>query len=371
MARQFKVARAVVSYWLLKAGDLALDQVDWSDQPPGPRCPANRTKPPTEDLILQARHDLRASSDLGNAGADAIMLRFRELGLEPPARATISRILVRRGALDGQRRVRRAPPPRGWYLPKLMSLKAELDSWDYIEDLKLKDGPLVQVLNVVAIHGGQVGSWCAVEATTSMVLHYMDLHWQKWGLPDYAQFDNDLRFQGPHQHPDAVGRVIRHCWALGVIPVFATPREQGFQNAVESYNGRWENKVWHRFDHPDLAALQACSERFVTACQAHTQSRRELAPARRAWPAHQGPTPALAGPRTGTIIFLRRSNEDGVVSLLGRQFLVHPSWQHRLVRAEVDMPGHIIHFYTLRRKAPSEQPLVNSLPYFPVNKAPR
>jgi hypothetical protein len=41
------------------------------------------------------------------------------------------------GALDGQRRVRRLPPPRGWYLPEVAQDRAELDSFDIIEGLAL------------------------------------------------------------------------------------------------------------------------------------------------------------------------------------------------------------------------------------------
>jgi hypothetical protein len=32
-------------------------------------------------------------------------------------------------------------------------------------------------------------------------------HWREFGLPGYAQFDNDTIFRGPHTHPDVVRRV--------------------------------------------------------------------------------------------------------------------------------------------------------------------
>ena len=72
-----------------------------------------------------------------------------------------------------------------------------------------------------------------------------------------SQFDNDTRFQGPHQHRDVVSRVMRLCLSLGVTPVFAPVREHGFQNAIENLNGRWQAKVWSRFHHESLAALCA------------------------------------------------------------------------------------------------------------------
>src|SRR6185436_4580079 len=90
-------------------------------------------------------------------------------------------------------------------------------------------------------------------------------HWRAEGLPTYVQFDNDTRFQGPHQHADVISSVMRQCLSLGVVPVFVPPRESGFQAAIESFNGRWQAKVWTRFVHGSLPALQAQSARYVAA----------------------------------------------------------------------------------------------------------
>ena len=164
--------------------------------------------------MITLRHELRTTSDLGDYGAAEIHRTLCERGApEVPATRTIHRILERRGALDGQRRIHRPAPPPGWYLPDVAAGRAELDV----------------------------------------------------GLPTYAQFDNDTRFQGPHQHRDGVSRVMRLCLSLGVTPVFAPVREHGFQNAIENLNGRWQAKVWSRFHHESLAALCARSERFVRA----------------------------------------------------------------------------------------------------------
>src|SRR5512138_4040658 len=90
-------------------------------------------------------------------------------------------------------------------------------------------------------------------------------HWRQVGLPRYAQFDNDTIFQGPHAHPDVVGRVTRLCLSLGVVPVFVPPREMGFQAMMEGYNGTWQAEGWARFEHHCLAALLVQSSRFLAA----------------------------------------------------------------------------------------------------------
>ena len=90
-------------------------------------------------------------------------------------------------------------------------------------------------------------------------------HWSAHGRPDFAQFDNDTRFQGSHAHPNRLGRVVHLCLCLGVIPVFAPPRETGFQAHIESFNHRWQQKVWHRWRHPHLRALQQRSRAYIGA----------------------------------------------------------------------------------------------------------
>ncbi len=97
--------------------------------------------------------------------------------------------------------------------------------------------------------------------------------WRRDGLPTYAQFVNDTIFQGAHQFADSVGRISRLCLALGAVPVFAPPREPGFQNAVEGFNALWQSKVWQRHSCPDVAALVAVSARYIAAYCAKTGMR--------------------------------------------------------------------------------------------------
>jgi hypothetical protein len=123
-----------------------------------------------EDLVLDLRRQLRDHSDLGLVGAEAIREELQRRGVTPlPSVRTIGRILVRRGVLDARRRVRRPAPPPGWYLPDLARRRGELDSFDVVEGLVLADGPRVEVLNGVSLHGGLVVSWPQAAALTAKV----------------------------------------------------------------------------------------------------------------------------------------------------------------------------------------------------------
>jgi hypothetical protein len=358
------VAHSTVLFWVSRAGTLRLDRVDFADRPCGSRKAANRTTGRVEQRILDLRAQLKHSSDLGEFGAVAIHRELTSSGSLPiPSVRTIGRILERYGALDYRRRVRRPAPPMGWYLPEVARQQVELDSFDFIEGLSLRGGPPLDVLTAISLHGRWPGAWpLAPGHGARSALEALVDHWREFGLPGYAQFDNDTRFVGPRQHANSVGRVIRACMTLQVIPVFAPPRESsGFQAAVESFNGRWQAKVWCRFEHPTLGHLRDRSRRYIEASRLRALQLHEQAPVRR-------PVPKrwildLQAPPRGRIIFLRRTTERGHVDLFGHDFRVDRHWVHRLVRCEVDLGAERIQFYGLRRKAPTEQPLLGSVTY--------
>jgi transposase-like protein len=357
VAKQFRVARSTVWLWVQRARGQQLDRVDWCGLAAGPRRPANKTPKAVEDTVLSLRRELKECSALGEFGAAAIHRELVKRRVKPlPSVRTVGRVLERRGALDGRRRTRRKAPPAGWYLHDLAGRKVELDSFDIVEGLVIKGGYNVEVLNGVSLYGGLVASWPRSKITAKMVVDALIQHWRHFGLPAYAQFDNDTVFQGPHQHPDTIGRVTRLCLSLGITPVFTPPQETGFQASIENFNGRWQDKVWARFTFDSRQSLQAQSAKFITASRRRAAERIEAAPTRRPFP--ESWTLNLHSLPQGKIFFLRRSSDRGDVNVLGHRFPVDPNWPHRLVRVEVDLQQHSVHFYALRRRDPTYQPLL-------------
>ena len=366
-ARATRVSLSTVQLWLRRAGDQPLDRVDWSDRPSTPRR-LGRTAAELEDLIIELRRELRETSVLGEYGADAIrqeLLARPDLAWPVPTARTIGRILSRRGVLDGNRRVRRLAPPPGWYLPDLAQRRVELDSFDVVDGLYLKGGPELQILTAISLHGGLPGAWPDVAMTARKTVVALAEHWRGFGLPAYAQFDNDSRFIGSHAWPDSIGPVIRFCLALGVVPVFAPPHETGFQAAVEALNGRWQAKLWARFWDPALGDLQERSAAYIAAARRRSAVRIEGASARRAFPAGDVD---LTIPPAGRLVFLRRTSDTGTVSVLGHRIRVDPSWPYRLVRSELDLDARVIRFFALRRREPDSQPLLTEVPYTPPRR---
>jgi hypothetical protein len=183
VARRFRVGVATVQLWVQRARHRRLDRVDWAERPPSPHT-IRRTDAAREDLVLTRRRELQDINALGEFGALAIRREWLQRGIPAiPSVRTSGRILVRRGALDARQRVRRRPPPRGWYLRAVAAARAEIDSLDIVEGLVIEGGTQVEVLNVISLHGGLVGSWLRSDITAVVVTGALLEHWQAWGLP--------------------------------------------------------------------------------------------------------------------------------------------------------------------------------------------
>lgn len=363
VAREFHVALGTVQRWVKRAAGQPPEEVDWANRSSAPTHVHNRTDPVVELTILACRQRLHTTSELGFYGAQAIQEALQADGPLPqvPSLRTIGRILARQGVLDGRRRRRHPAPPPGWYLPAVRMKQAEVEAFDVIEGLVIEGRGEIEVLTGKALWGPQTGAWPLPVVTAKAALAALLSHWRAHGVPDFVQFDNDTRFQGGHNHPDVMGRITRVCLSLGITPVFVPPREHGFQALIEHFNGLWQAKVWRRFHHADLAMVQRRSAQFVTAYQRRVAQRTEHAPTRRPFPTEWQLN--LQAPLKGLIIYLRRTDGHGGVSLLGRTFSLDPMWSHRLVRCEVDLARNHLTFYRLRRRDPEQQPLLTTIDY--------
>ena len=227
-----------------------------------------------------------------------------------------------------------------------MKQKVELDTFDIVEGLYLHGGQEVQFLNGLSLHGSLLHSMEVSTVTTENTILALIAHWQQFGLPKYVQFDNDLVFQGSRMK-DVIGKVIRLCLSLKVIPVFTTPYEQGFQGKIERFNGEIQEKFWQRRTFKNIKDVATHLRDYVQAHRLAHQEKILSAPRRRAFPKRWKRDDSQ--PLRGMIIYLRRTDGSGRIKLLGREFLVSKDWLHRLVRVEVDIDEDKIRFFALRR----------------------
>src|SRR5450759_4671433 len=150
-ARELGFSKSVVGFWMERVRDQRLDRAHLADRKRGGAW--NRTAFDVEQRIAELRIALRESV-LGEYGAKAIKVALHaDMREDEPSEATINRVLSRLGLQDGVRRMRQPAPPKGWYLPSVLAGLAEIDCFDFIVDLKIADGPLLDVLTAKSLHG--------------------------------------------------------------------------------------------------------------------------------------------------------------------------------------------------------------------------
>lgn len=349
VAWEMAVPLSTVQHWLRRAINRRLDRVGFEDRPAGLAHPVNATIEAVVRRVVAMRKHLALHCPLGECGKHAIHRALRDGPRPPenlPSPATIGRILARRGLAQSFRRRRFPPPPPGWYLPEVVSGAAELDGFDVVEEI----GPEgLQILSGISLRGALANIWPSRVVTAKFTCPRLLERWQEHGSPTFAQFDNDMRFHGPHHHPDSLGAVTRFCLRWGVVPVFTVPREHAPQNFVESFNERLQRPIKRHGPAIRLPALRHICRRYVDAHRRKTAARRDAAPQRH-------PLVEWDPSWVPRVIFLRRCDPKGRVSLLGRRFIVEPGWAQRVVRCELFPLQGRIEAYGLRRSRPQHQP---------------
>jgi hypothetical protein len=344
VANQFRVSLRFVRYWCERAGDTPIGRIDWRDHRSDRGVTHNRTNHKIERCVLEIRKNLKDESALGEYGAEAIHRAMVSFDCPViPAIRTINSILQRNGCIDAKRRIRYPAPPLAWHIPEVADGKAERDSCDHIEDLRLKGkNGFVHIFNIISIHGGLVGSFPLRRITAENTVSSLLKHWEDFGFPEFVQFDNATVFTGP-RHPNCVGQTVRFCLSLGITPVFVPPRETGFQANVERFNGLWQKANWERFNFKNLEQLNKQSNLYVEALRDKKHFTIQTAPDRDEIP--KNGIYRYDNPLKGKMILIKRTDNYGYANVLGNNLWVDNLWTNRLVRAEININKKIINFY--------------------------
>ena len=86
--------------------------------------------------------------------------------------------------------------------------------------------------------------------------------WMKYGIPQYLQLDNEASFRGSLYHPKTFGRLTRFCLNFGVELIFIPFNEPWRNGYIESFNSRFNERLWLFQKFTDLKNLQNEAKQF-------------------------------------------------------------------------------------------------------------
>lgn len=224
--RLWKVSRETFYVWRRRRdadGDDGLE-----NRPSRPRRSPGRMPSLLEARIV----DMRRAHP--RWGARRIRVELRRRGVDPPARSTVHRVLVRNGLVVERHR---EPPAVRRFVRERANELWQVDAKEWC----LADGTVVQVLSVLDDHSRMCAAAGAFSALSSeAAVDVFDTAAACLGEPESVLSDRGAIFTG--RTHGCVGAFERHLWAQGVCTVNGRPYHPQTQGKVERYHrtlGEW------------------------------------------------------------------------------------------------------------------------------------
>lgn len=336
-------SRDWVYTWLTRArsGDPAWAQ----DRSHRPTHLARLTPPEIVEAVTLVRLSLYNQGLL--CGAQNIRWELEELNVTPlPSVRTINRILAREGLTH--RRTGRYTPKGTPYPALLAGRPNQVHQLDYIGPCYLRGPVRFWGLNTVDLATARCATEPVLSRAGQATVDALWATWQRLGVPEHVQADNEVVFYGSPAHPRGMGLLIRLCLGQGIEPWFIPLGEPWRNGVVEKFNDHYRSKFLARVDVPGAAALRPAHLAFE---QKHNSRYRysklggqtPLTALQRAGQPLRFPTGEVAPrvplrkPETGCYHLVRFIRSDRRLDIFGEQFLLPPEAEYAYVVATVDV----------------------------------
>lgn len=283
----------------------------------GPKTAPNQTPPAVEDAIVSLRKHLW---ELGlDAGASTIAYHLWAKGLQPPARVTIHRILVRRGFVTPQPQKR---PRSSW---QRFEARVANECWQSdMTHWHLDGGIHCEIINFIDDHTRAVLASVAVTVATAadVVRVFFDAV-ATYGLPQSVLSDNGAIYTAAYR--GSVTGLEIELAALGITFKHGKPYHPQTQGKIERYHRTLKTYLRRRPPAQNLDELQTQIDRFVHLYNEERPHQARGCPPMHAWRALDKATPILDGHPILANTKVRHDKVDttGCVTLRHRSRLHH------------------------------------------------
>jgi putative transposase len=333
--------------WLYKwASRHVPDDPAWfEDQSRRPLSSPSRTAAEIERIVEMVRLDLY-NHDLF-CGNQAIQWKMIDMEVQPvPSLSTIGRILHRRELTH--RRTGKYTP-KGKKYPELPALVPnQTHQLDLVGPCYLTGPIRFWGLNTIDTAINRCGIEPMPSKAAQSILDAVYAVWQRMGIPENLQVDNELAFFGSPAHPRGMGPLIRFCLRYGVNLWFIPPSEPWWNGVVEKFNDHYRQKFLAKVAIASMTELRQASLAFElrhnstyryskikgkTPLKALACSEKKLIfPSKCDAPRHP-----LDKPEEGCYHLVRFIRSDCRLNIFGEMFAAPPQTQYEYVVATIDV----------------------------------
>lgn len=334
-------SRRWVYKWLARQASGAADWMQTRSR--APKRPAVRIDPETKVLIAQTRLALEQTK-YAQTGVMAIQWAFRKQNRPVPPGWQINRVLKSQGLIHQSVK----KEAKGVAYPVVgMAVHGSVQEMDLWGPRYIKGDGRFYSLNVIDRHSHTVCLNPIRSKADEAVAAALAASWERIGVPDYLQMDNELSFHGSNRYPRSFGQVIRLCLANRTIAVFVPIGEPWRQGVVERFHDVLDRLFFRQTAFTSFRHL--CSESRVFEAfhnASHCYSRLNgktpnmvrTQDGERGGP-HQiaGPVPAKAPLDYGQIWLVRFIRSDLILDVFSEKFKLPKGAQYTYVVAKIDL----------------------------------
>jgi transposase InsO family protein len=280
---------------------------------------------------------------------------LEDLGVKPlPSLRTINRILSRKDLTHG--RTGRYEP-KGKKYPALEGTSVNrVHQVDFLGPCYLSVPLRFYSLNTVDLATGR----CAVEPlrerSCQRTIEAFWAIWQRLGMPEHLQVDNEMVFYGSPAHPRGMGALIRLCLLNGIEPWFIPKGEPWRNGVVEKFNDHYRQKFLGRIHIAGETELHLQSfifERKHNRCYRCSKlggrtPLEVLALTNKTlhFPSEeQAPRHPLKKPESGKYHVVRFIRSDGLLDVFSEKFHLPPETHYEYVIATIDVKEQKLKVY--------------------------
>lgn len=342
IVRSLRKSRQWFYNWLERY-DANKENPNWFvDYSKAPKSKPTKIGTITEEQLLDIRKQLQ-NRNYSQIGAIAIQYECRKQGLPILPVWTINRIISRHEL--------NKPIPRSKSHKEYPVLFFHTHQMDLVGPRYLKGDGRFYSLNVIDTLSHSCYAKPIRVKSSEQILQALVEFWQRHGMPDALQLDNELAFRGSNRYPHSFGSVVRFALSQGVAPVFIPNKEPWRNGIIEKFNDTFNkhllsSEIFTSFDHLTEATkvfVDYHNDNHRYSSQQHkmpNEANKDQLPPMRLKQSIDLKQKILL--ESGSVYFIRFIRSDLQLRLPTESFTVKPHLKYSYVVAEVNIDNQCL-----------------------------
>ena len=289
---------------------------------------------------------------------------------DKPDLSTINRVLKRNDLIKKEQREKGNKESKVYYPEIRARYQGHVHQLDLVTPRYITGYGKIVSVNRIDNYTAQANLDQFKSKGVNSIISFIIEDWTEYGIPYYLQLDNEAAFRGSLYHPKTFGKLTRFCLNFGVELIFIPFREPWRNGYIESFNSRFNERLWLFQKFTDLEHLRNEAKqfrdkhnKFQIYKKEHFSKQYLHGYTKRFFPKNFRFNLEKELPITnGKIHFVRLVNEKGYINIFNENFYINKDLSFEYVWATIFTKEQELKFYYQAAKE-SEKELIKSVVY--------